>query len=118
MFLFFFVCPFFFLVFIWFWLCESLLLCGLLSGCGEQGLLSSCGVWISHWDGFSCYRARALELTGFSHCRIGSGIVVLGLQSTGSIVWRTGSATTWYVGSSWTRDQTSIPFIGRQIIYH
>ena len=97
---------------------EPLLLCGLCSGRGEQGLLSSCGVWTSHWGGFSCYRARAPELTGFSNCRRGSVVVVPGLQSRGSVVWHTGSATPWHVGSSWTRDQTCVPFIGRQTVYH
>ena len=33
-----------------------------LSGCSEQGLLSSCGVWASHCSGFSCCRARAAAL--------------------------------------------------------
>ena len=31
------------------------------SGCSEQGLLCSCGVWASHCDGFSCCRAQTLE---------------------------------------------------------
>ena len=31
----------------------SLLLHGLLSGCGELGLLSSCAAWASHCGGFS-----------------------------------------------------------------
>ena len=31
----------------------SLLLCGLVSSCGKQGLLSSSGVRVSHSDGFS-----------------------------------------------------------------
>ena len=30
------------------------MLCGLFSSCGEQGLLSSCGVRASHCGGFSC----------------------------------------------------------------
>ena len=37
----------------------SLLLCGLVSGCSEQGLLSSRSAWASHWRGFSCCGARA-----------------------------------------------------------
>ena len=32
------------------------------------GLLSSCGVQTSHYSGFSCCRAWALELAGFSGC--------------------------------------------------
>ena len=31
------------------------------SGCGTQGLLSSCGAQASHYSGFSCCRAAALE---------------------------------------------------------
>ena len=30
------------------------------SGCGEQELLSSCSVQVSHYSGFSCCRAQAL----------------------------------------------------------
>ena len=28
---------------------------GLFSGCGEQGLLSSCSAWAPHCGGFSCF---------------------------------------------------------------
>ena len=38
----------------------SLLLHGLFSSCGEQGLLSSCGAWDSHCTDFSSSRAQAL----------------------------------------------------------
>ena len=31
------------------------------SSCSEWGLLSRCSAWASHWDGFSCFRAWALE---------------------------------------------------------
>ena len=40
------------------------------SGCGELGLLSSCGVGASHRSGFSC-EARALEHVGFGSCDAG-----------------------------------------------
>ena len=46
------------------------------------------------------------------------------LQSTGSRVhrlqwlWHTGLAALWHVGSSWTRDQTHVACIGRQILHH
>ena len=39
-----------------------------ISGCGGQGLLSSCGVWVSHCSGFSYCRSRPLECEGFSSC--------------------------------------------------
>ena len=38
---------------------KSLLLLGLFSVCGKQGLLSSCGARASHRSGFSCCRAWA-----------------------------------------------------------
>ena len=46
----------------------SSLLQGPFSSCGEQGPLSSCCMRASHCDGFSCCRAWALELLGFSNC--------------------------------------------------
>ena len=46
-------------LFLYFGRAGSLLLCGLFSSCGEQGLLS-CGVHVSHVSGFSCCRAQAL----------------------------------------------------------
>ena len=39
----------------------SLLLCGLFSSCGRQGLLSHWSAWASHCGGFSCCGAWALE---------------------------------------------------------
>ena len=34
------------------------------SNCSKQGLRSSCGVWASHWGGFSCCWAWALGYVG------------------------------------------------------
>ena len=59
--------------------------------CGEQGLLSSCG-------GFSSCGAQALEHR-LSSC--GHGLVAPR-----------------HVGSSWTRDYTCVPCIGRWILIH
>ena len=54
---------------------------------------SSCGTWAQQlWPTGS--RARAQQL------------------------WCTGLVAPWYVGSSWTRDQTRIPCIGRRILNH
>ena len=44
--------------------------------CSKRGLLSSCSVWASHCDGFSCCRAQALEHSGFSSCGVGRSVVV------------------------------------------
>ena len=41
---------------------------GLVSSCGEQGLLSSCGMWVSHCGGSSCCGAWGLGHLGFSRC--------------------------------------------------
>ena len=38
------------------------------SSCGEQELLSSCGVWASHCGGFSCFRAWVLGCMVLSSC--------------------------------------------------
>ena len=39
----------------------------LFSSCSEMGLLSTCSVWASHGNGFSCRGAQVLG-TGFSSC--------------------------------------------------
>ena len=48
------------------WLCWVFIAVGaFLSGCDKQGLLSRCGLWASHWGGFSCSRAWAPGHVGF-----------------------------------------------------
>ena len=37
----------------------------LFSSYSKQGLLSSCSAWASHYGGFSCCGAQALECMGF-----------------------------------------------------
>ena len=59
------------------------------SSCSEQGLLSSCSAQASPCSGFSCCRVWA------------------------QYSWRLSLVAPWHVGSSWTRDQTCVPFIGR-----
>ena len=55
-----------FYVFIYSFGCAgSSLLHRLFSGCGKHGLFFSCGARASHCGGFSCFRAQALELSGF-----------------------------------------------------
>ena len=47
---------------------RSSLLQGLFSGCTEQGLLSGCGVRVSHCYGFSCCTFWTLGCLGFNSC--------------------------------------------------
>ena len=56
---------------------ESSLLHRLSSSCGEQGLLSSCGAWVSHCGGFSCCGAQTLGA-------LASVAAACGLSSCGS----------------------------------
>ena len=71
----------------------------LLSSYGERGLLSSCGVRVSHCSGFSCGRAQALGHAGFSSCGTGlSRSVACGIFPD--------------------QAQTCVFCIGRWILYH
>ena len=86
---------------------------------GEQGLLSSCGAQVCHYSGFYCcgawtlgMRASVVAACGFSSC---------GLQALGTWAqsfWHLDLTALQHVGSSRTRDQTSIPCIARQILNH
>ena len=67
----------FYLCYLLFGCAWSSLLHGLLSGCSEQGLLSSCGVKASYCSGFPCCRAQALGTQA-------STAVARRLQSMGS----------------------------------
>ena len=57
--------------FIYFWLCWVFVAVQAFSGCGEQGLLSSCGVQASYCGGFSHSRAWA---PGHGLCSCGSWV--------------------------------------------
>ena len=70
------------------------------SNCCKWGLLSSCSAWASHFSGFSCFRAQALGAWL-------SVVAAFGLSSC------TGLVAPRRVESSWTRDQTHAPIIGR-----
>ena len=65
----------------------------------QVGLLLSCGAQASHCDGFSCCRALAL-------------------WQKGSVVVSVDLIALWPVGSSWTRDLTHVPCVGRWILNH
>ena len=62
------------------------------SSCSE-GSYSSQSAWASHCGGFFCCRWTQQ-------------------------LWHTGLVVLWHVESSWTRDRTHVPCIGRQILNH
>ena len=68
-----------------------------LSSCDEWGLLFGRGAWASHCGGFFCCRAWALS--------VGLVVVVPGLSCSKTC------------GIFRTRDQTLVPWIGRQILF-
>ena len=66
-------------VFIYFNCAGSLLLHGFFLSCCEQGLLSNCSAWASHWEGFSYCGAQGLGVPV-------SVFVAPGIRSCGSQV--------------------------------
>ena len=75
-----------------------------------SGIYSSCGVQASR-DGFSCCRTKLLGTWA-------SVVAAPGLYSAGIIVGVHGLSCSPILGSSRTRDQTSVSYVGRQILYH
>ena len=67
------------------------------SSCGEQGLLSSCGVWASHCGDF------ILQSTGSRGCRL-------------QYLWHVDLVAPQHVESYWTWDWTRVPCIGRRFL--
>ena len=70
---------------------------------------SGCSLRASHCNDFSCCRARALGEQV-------SVVVARGLQSTGSVVVAIGFVAPQHVGSSQTRDQTCVPYMGSRLL--
>ena len=94
--------------------CAGFCLVSASRGCS---LVALCGLLIQ--GGFSCCGSRALGRTGFSSCGMrasscGSQALEHGLNSCGGCMGLVGP---WYVGSSWVRDWTHVPCIGRLILY-
>ena len=105
------------ILFIYFWLCESLLLHGTFSSCGEWRLHSSWGAWTSLCGGFSPH-SKALGLWGSTSCDTGSGVTALGLWGTGSIAVERWLSCPQAVGSCGVRDWTHVPCTDRWILHH
>ena len=85
----------------------SSLLCAGFLQLWRVGATPHCSAWASHCSGFSCCGAPALGARA-------SVVVAHGLQQ----LWHAGLVAPQHVGSSWTRAQTCVPCIGRQILYH
>ena len=105
--------------FLFFGCAGSWLLWGLFSSCSEWGLLCSCGAQASRCGGVSYCWAWALGHTG-------SVVAVWGLNKCGSqaLEFRLDSCDTWalllrgmWAPPSWSRDQTHVSCIGRQIFH-
>ena len=80
---------------------------------------SSCGVWTSPWGGSSGGGAQALGHTGFSSCSTwAQQFQIPSSRCKLSRLWRMGSAALQHTGSSRIRDQSCVPGLGRQILYH
>ena len=77
----------------------------------RAGATLHCGAWASHCSGFSCCRACALGARAQKLWLVGSSPQVQQL-------WRMDLVAQRHVGSSWTRAQTHVPCIGRQILNH
>ena len=66
--------------------------------------------------------AASREYSLFSVCghlvAVTSLVVKQGFLRAGSVAVHTGLVASWHVGSSWTRNQICVAFIGRQILNH
>ena len=71
----------------------------------------SCGAWASHCGGFSCRELWVLSSCCSRGESSGDAPGARAQEPRG-----TGLIAPWLVGSSWSRDQTHVPFIGRQIL--
>ena len=95
----------------------GLLLCVGFLYLRSAGASLCCSVWSSHCSGSSCCGAQALGHMGFNSCTWGYSSYSLwapeyGLSSCGTQV----IVVLWHVGSSWSRDQTRVPCIGRWVL--
>ena len=103
--------------FIYFWLHQVFI--APFSTCSKQGLLFGCGAWASHCGDLFCCGAGGLGCLGFSSWAMWVQYLGLpGSRAQAQWLWHTGLVPPWPVGSSWTRDWTCVPCIGRWILYH
>ena len=84
---------------------------GTSSRCGEWGLLSRCSAQASHCGSVSYCGAWTLGT------RVPQ-VWFVGFRGWAQQFWPIGFIPIWHVESSWIRDQTCVPCIGRQILIH
>ena len=109
----------FLFLFIYFWLCWVIVAARALSlAVTSRGysLLRCAGSslsWLLLWQ------STGSRHTGFSSCgKRAQQLWFAGSRVQAQQLWRTGLVALWHVGSSWTRAQTCVPCIGRQILIH
>ena len=92
----------------------------------RAGATLRCGARASHWGGFSCCEAQALDVRasvvvvhGLSSCGLrAQQLWLVGSRAQAQQLWRMGLVAPRHVGSSWTRAQTCVPCVGRRILNH
>ena len=87
----------------------SSLLCAGFLQLRQVGATFHCGARASYCGGFSCYRALGMWA---------QQLWLAGSRAQDQQLWRTGLVVPRHVGSSWTRDQTHVPCIGRWVLNH
>ena len=80
----------------------------------RAGATLRCGAQASHWGGFSCYGAWASIVVA----RRLQQLWLMGSRTQAQQLWCMGLVAPRHMGSSWTRDRTRVPCIGRQILNH
>ena len=81
--------------------------------------MAALGLCCCTWAFSSC-REQGLLLVALRRLLIAVASLVAehGLQARGlQQLWHTGLVALWHVGSSWTKDRTRVPCIGRQILF-
>ena len=64
-------------------------------------------------------RSMGSRCVGFSSCStLAQQLWLAGSRAQAQQLWHTGLVAPWHVGSSWTRDRTHVPCIGRRILNH
>ena len=96
------------------------------SSCGKQGLLfvavrglliAVASLVVEH--GLQACGLQQLWRVDFSSCGVwAQQLWLVGSRARAQQLWHTGLVALWLVGSSWTRDRTCVPCIGRQIFNH